>query len=314
MLATNLTQQVNQPFLNMSDNSIEQSEWRIRESNHIQRIRQLLGSYPEHRAHHIKDPVFDFLFEYYSFRPSMLERWSPGAGIILKGRQANTFLKYRGFKRINDGIIADTSTIPERRLNALNWIYSLLLSVGKSKPFLGCYGIHEWAMVYKTESRRHPDIPLRISNRKVEEFVDTQPVICSHYDAYRFFTKSARHLNYHRPGADRRLELEQSGCIHVTMDLYKWAYKPYPWIQSELIADAFELAIEARKTDMRASPYDLKNFGLPPIPVETKEGRDQYRLEQQSLCEKAKPIRYRLIKAYEWILKESGIAVSEHSS
>ena len=32
-----------------------------------------------------KHPVEDFLFTYYSHRPSRLRRWSPGAGVVLEG-------------------------------------------------------------------------------------------------------------------------------------------------------------------------------------------------------------------------------------
>ena len=52
------------------------------------------------------------------------------------------------------------------------------------------------------------------------------------------------------------------------MDLYKWAYKFYPWTPSDLIADAFELAVEIREIDMRASPYDLGVYGFEPITIE----------------------------------------------
>lgn len=47
------------------------------------------------------------------------------------------------------------------------------------------------------------------------------------------------------------------------MDLYKWAYKLSPLVPSELVADCFALAREIRTLDMRASPYDLADPGVP---------------------------------------------------
>jgi hypothetical protein len=78
------------------------------------------------------------------------------------------------------------------------------------------------------------------------------------------------------------------------MDLYKWAYKLWPWCGSELIADAFRLALEGRDLDMRASPYELRALGYQPLRIETEEGRAQYQAEQQHLATQAIPVRQRL--------------------
>jgi hypothetical protein len=82
------------------------------------------------------------------------------------------------------------------------------------------------------------------------------------------------------------------------MDIYKWAYKLYPWISSELIGDAFLLAVDARTIDMKASPYDLQNRGLEPIRIETEEGRKEYLQHQTAIWERGLPIRQSLIEAY----------------
>jgi hypothetical protein len=81
------------------------------------------------------------------------------------------------------------------------------------------------------------------------------------------------------------------------MDLYKWAYKLSPLVESELVADAFALARDIRAVDMRASPYDLAGFGYEPIEVETAEGRNQYARAQREFAERAAPLRDRLIAA-----------------
>jgi hypothetical protein len=57
------------------------------------------------------------------------------------------------------------------------------------------------------------------------------------------------------------------------MDLYKWCYKLSPLINSELLLDCLQLAAAAREIDMRASPYDLSDYGYSPSAVENRAGR-----------------------------------------
>src|SRR5262249_42454941 len=127
--------------------------------------------------------------------------------------------------------------------------------------------------------------------------VEANRVRCSHFDAYRFFTEPARPLNALRPTRENQPELDQPGCLHANMDLYKWAYKLSPLIPSELVADCFGLAREIRTLDMRASPYDLEALGYPPVRVETPEGRAEYITEQRAFAARAAVLRARLIEA-----------------
>ena len=39
-----------------------------------------------------------------------------------------------------------------------------------------------------------------------------------------------------------QLALEQPGCVHATMDLFKLAMKLAPFVESSLVADCFDLA------------------------------------------------------------------------
>jgi hypothetical protein len=156
--------------------------------------------------------------------------------------------------------------------------------------------MHEWAMVYRQAAeRRHQRWPLRLGAEGTDAVVRSMPIRCSHYDAFRFFTPEARPLNKTCPDLAGRLDNEQPGCVHVTMDLYKWAMKSAPWVPAELAADCFELARDARTVDMRASPYDFSSVGLAPIRIETPEGRAEYEAEQRRLTKKAEPLRARLI-------------------
>ena len=75
------------------------------------------------------------------------------------------------------------------------------------------------------------------------------------------------------------------------MDLYKWAFKLGPLVSTELVMNCLELAVDARSLDMRASPYDLRDYGFEPIAVETPGGRAEYVRTQQDIAEQAAPLR-----------------------
>jgi hypothetical protein len=244
--------------------------------------------------------VEDFLFDYYPFRPSLLQRWSPGHGVLLQGDASQKFLAHTNYvSHLDGGVWIDPEQIPDQRLNGLEWAIKILRSIETREPQYGCFGLHEWAMVYRAPQVRHNNVPLRMSPDDLATFVESQRVACSHYDAYRFFTPEARPLNQLRPEKGQQPDWEQAGCLHVNMDLYKWAYKFYPWVPSELVADCFEFAKTIREVDMRASPYDLQNQGYAPIRIETPVGRREYEQYQRSFTEQARPIRERLLACLE---------------
>jgi hypothetical protein len=240
-----------------------------------------------------RDPVEDFLFTYYPFRLGALRRWTPGAGVALA--EADELADGRRFLRGADGLVR--VALPEPAPAArLAFTLRLCRAVAGRPAFHGCFGLHEWAMVYEdAPSRRHGGWPLRLGADGTDAVVRAMPVRCTHYDAFRFFTPGARPLNRLAPTLEARVENEQPGCVHVTMDLFKWAMKAWPWVSAELAADAFELAHAARTTDMRASPYDFSAIGLRPITIETPEGRQEYEAEQRRLSALAEPVRTRLI-------------------
>jgi hypothetical protein len=175
--------------------------------------------------------------------------------------------------------------------------------------------MHEWAMVYRqpTEERRHP-APLRLGQDGTDAVLESLPVRCTHYDAFRFFTPRARPRNPVQLTRADQLGHEQPGCLHAGMDLYKWATKLDPFIPSELTARCFALAVDIRVLDMRASPYDLRAFGYSPVAVETERGRAEYVRQQALFAERARPLRAELIAACELLLNPVCSGVITHSS
>ena len=106
-------------------------------------------------------------------------------------------------------------------------------------------------MVYREPKIRHSTTSLRLTTKEIAAIVEADGVRCTHYDAFRFFTKEAVPLNRLHLARKTTTEHDQKGCIHVTMDLYRFAYKIAPWCNGELLGDAFLLAWEARQLDMR---------------------------------------------------------------
>ena len=125
--------------------------------------------------------------------------------------------------------------------------------------------------------------------------MESHRVACSHFDAFRFFTPAARPLNALRPTRQSQPALEQGGCLHANMDLYKWASKLMPFTPGSLLLDCFELARDIRELDMRASPYDLRALGYEPVPIETPDGKASYAAAQRAFAARARPLRERLV-------------------
>jgi hypothetical protein len=272
---------------------LSEQEWRGRAEAHRARVEAWTGPHLTRRRERIAHPVEDFLFTYYSFRPGRLVQWHPGADVVLAGAK-NFGPDYRDWP---EGASLDLGAVLPQRKAAIEWTRELLAATSARQPHLGCFGMHEWAMVYRTPAAeiRHSSSPLRLTPAEIEEVVDQRGVRCSHFDAFRFFTAPARPLNMFQPTRDRRQDLEQPGCLHANMDLYKWAYKLSPLVGSELIADCFALARDVRTMDMRASPYDLSALGYQPITVETPEGRAEYAALQRAFADRAAPLRQRLL-------------------
>ncbi len=276
---------------------LESAAWRALAAAHRRRAEAHTRPVRERRARGVPDPVGDFLFEYYPYPPSRLERWHPGLGVALKVGPGWEKTFSPALHCHQDGVITlDPARLPAKAAGRVAWIARLLTATRDRAPNFACHGMHEWAMVYRAGRVRHEgSLPLRLAREEIDAVVRSRPIACSHHDAFRFFTEAARPLNRLQPSFDTRIDHEQPACVHANMDLYKWASKLMPWCGSALLLDAFELAFDLRELDMRASPYDLASHGLAPVPIETPAGRRKYESLQRALATRARPIRSRLI-------------------
>jgi hypothetical protein len=282
---------------------LDEASWTARRDAHQARVDAWVQPHLERRRDGVPHPVEDFLFTYYSQRPAALRRWHPGFGVALAGPEAEAYAGLKGYGGVSTGstargAVAVTVAHVRGRRPLLEPLHRLLTATAGRPAQLGCFGMHEWAMVYRLEQDdvRHATWPLRLGSDGTDHVVESNRVACSHFDAFRFFTDDARPRNVLQPGRDDRAEFEQPGCLHAGMDLYKHAFRLTPMVASELVADCFELARDIRVLDMRASPYDLSALGYSPVRVETPEGKQEYAAAQRAFAERGAPLRLRLIE------------------
>ena len=276
------------------------TDWQARRNAHYSQVAALADAFVERRSRQEKHPVHDFLFTYYNFSPAKLKQWLPPMGICLEVTEedllAMPWLLGEKFRREGSLVWLDESKLGAHTRDLARWVATLCANILDRAPRFRCFGLHEWAMVYRQtrEEIRHQGYELRLAPDEMATFIESQSIGCSHYDAFRFFTPAAKPLNALQPILETRLEMEQGACLHANMDLYKWATKLWPWVGADLVADVFTLAREGRDLDMRASPYDLSHLGYEPVCIETPAGRQRYEQEQRELAAKAVPLREKL--------------------
>jgi hypothetical protein len=97
------------------------------------------------------------------------------------------------------------------------------------------------------------------------------------------------------------------------MDLYKHAFRLWPLVGSDLVAECFLLAWDVRIVDMRAAPYDMSGITLDPtgepwtpIRIETPKGKKEYAAHQRRFAQLGGPLRARLSRACDRLVRVAG--------
>lgn len=285
----------------MRDGLLAEHTWLGMAAAHRARVERFTGPHLQRARRGEAHPVWDFLFTYYSLRPRQLRVWHPGYGTSLAGPAGAEYLDRAGYQGTPDGVTVSAGFL-HARLPTIGFVADLLRGTAARAPQFGCFGLHEWAMVYRSDAVRHGAVPLRLGGPGTDAVVESMPLRCTHFDAYRFFTAAAAPRNRGVPTRATQRDTEQPGCLHANMDLYKWCFKLGPLVNSELLVSCLELAADARELDMRASPYDLSDFGFEPITVEEPAGRAEYVRRQGVIAERAAPLRAALLAWCERLL------------
>ena len=262
-------------------------------------------------------PIYNFLHTYYRYSADSLLKYSPGLNVHLldvqdedikgHGKHQPGVLHPRFWERDEDHTLRYSPDCEEllsdvKKVSSWQRNMDVLTRSAARSPVFSCYGAHEWAMLYRGNDKKQPQLNMRVSQSVIDKLVETLPLRCTHYDAFRFFDKEAQPLNaVQLPTRDAQIEREQPACIHATMDLFKYAYQLYPLCSAKLLRDSVEIATRARIIDMRASPYDVSAFEgcADAICIETEEGRMAYAREQEGLMQDSLPLRRELLAAYQ---------------
>ena len=167
---------------------LAEPDWTASERAHRRRVEEFLGPLLRRAQTGEAHPVWDFLFRYYSLRPA-----SCASGIPASARCSADLRR-----AIHRGPVAGHRSSP-----------------GKAELLR----LHEWAMVYRAPTVRHERVPLRLGAVATDAVVESMPLRCSHFDAFRFFTEPAALRNAGNPSRSDQSGWEQPGCLHANMDL-----------------------------------------------------------------------------------------------
>ncbi|WP_101845279.1 3-methyladenine DNA glycosylase [Zhihengliuella sp. ISTPL4] len=276
---------------------LTRDEWLRRESAHQERADALTAAHRDRIARGEKHPVWDFLFTYYSYKPAHLRRWHPGARVELQDAPERTTWRWYAPGSTPGGVVPDAARFAAEKPELARLVSLMLRRTGSRPGQFGCFGLHEWAMVYRADEHRHA-VPLRLGQAGTDAVVEAHDLRCTHFDAFRFFTPDAVPRNRAALTRIDQPQVEQPGCLHAGMDLYKWAMKLGPLIPGELLLDAFELARDIRLLDMQAAPYDLSAWDVQPVRIETPGGKAEYVRRQRGFAERGTALRRALLTAW----------------
>lgn len=284
---------------------LDRPAWSALESAHEERVDATTAAHRARRGQGVAHPIEDFLFSYYSTKPAQLRRWHPGVGVRLEGAAGLERASWKHYRVVGDAVEVDVAAFVGARGRAVEFIGRLLAATAERPARLGCFGLHEWAMVYRAREGdvRHEQVPLRLSQADTDAVVERHQITCTHFDAFRFFTPDAVSRNAIQPTRESQVGLEQPGCLHAGMDVYKWATKLTPIVPSDLTMDCFDLAMEIRLLDMEASPYDLSEYDVEPVRIETAAGKTAYLERQRAFAERSNVLRQRLLAVVDGITR-----------
>ena len=146
---------------------------------HRQRIERLLGGNVYKDKNH---PIFNFLFQYFHFNTRRLLSYSPGLGYDLSHEVDDYCLNVPELMQYTckqpDGkvLLSPASTrLEPKKKQAMITTLTLLRNCYVKPPNFGCFGLHEWAMLYRYDdmsnlnnnNKAHQSLPLRLSRYHV---------------------------------------------------------------------------------------------------------------------------------------------------
>lgn len=128
---------------------LDESVWVQRAGAHRDRVDAFCAPHLERRRTGRAHPVWDFLFTYYSLRPRRLRCWHPGFGVVLGGAAAREYVGRAGYGEVSGGVAVTVDHL-RSRTDTVDFVAALLRATAARPARLNCFGLHEWAMVYRS--------------------------------------------------------------------------------------------------------------------------------------------------------------------
>ena len=121
-------------------NLMARAEWQALAVAHHSTVEALTTEARHRKAAGVRHPIEDFMWTYYSQRPTQFLKWHPGAAAALE--DAEEFADERGYA-VTDGTARVSAEFIETRREALQWMLDLQTSLFEREPRFGCFGLHE---------------------------------------------------------------------------------------------------------------------------------------------------------------------------
>ena len=285
---------------------LSEQQWRGRRAAHERRVDAWTIGWRERRASGAKHPVDDFLFTYYPTRPAVLRRWHPGIGVALAGEDlADLGDGYREAELAGTPAWLLDPTRFASLVPAALRIAALLTATAHRDPQFGCFGLHEWAMVYRQrpDETRHEQWPLRLEPEQVRATVDgrrtaLQPLrrVPLLHGGGASAEPGAAHPRAAGPARAGRVPAREHGPVPAREpDLPGRGQRPRRRL----------LRARARHPYPRHArgPVRPARAGYDPVEVETPSGRSEFAFQQRGFAARAAALRADLLAVVDRFLR-----------
>ncbi|MBA2729078.1 MAG: hypothetical protein H0U49_13020, partial [Parachlamydiaceae bacterium] len=142
--------------------------WTARAKIHHALVGPMCDAFISRRAIGLTHPVHDFLFTYYNCSPQKLKQWIPSLDERLETSQdiaeEYPYLSGYWFYSHANSLSVNKDRILEKTRQQATFVADLCSNILQRTPRYHCFGMHEWAMVYKLspEDIRHKGHRLRL--------------------------------------------------------------------------------------------------------------------------------------------------------
>ena len=186
-------------------------------------------------------------------------------------------------------------------------IHALLVATAARPAHFGCFGMHEWAMVYRVaeDEPRHPAYPLRLGQDGTDGWSSRigSPARISTLIGSSPSPPGRRNIPAARPR--RPAGVRATGVSARRHGPLQARLPARAVIPSELSRTASRSPATSASSTCGRRPMTSVDLGFEPVRVETAEGKRVYAAAQAGFAERGAPLRQRLIVACERLLRRA---------